>query len=117
MTSMHSRLRERLAAEGVVPSAHAAAIDEIAEHLSDLHRAAIAEGRSVEEADAIIENELARMGPLAIAVAERARRRSHTFPQHDDWRTGLMADLRHAFRAIRLQRGFSAIVVVTLAIG
>ena len=41
------RLRERLAAEGIIPSAHAEAIDEIAEHLNDLHRTAIAEGKSL----------------------------------------------------------------------
>ena len=36
------RLRERLAAEGLTPSAHRETIDEIADHLNDLHRAAFA---------------------------------------------------------------------------
>jgi putative ABC transport system permease protein len=117
MTSINSRLRERLAAEGVIPSAHAEAIDEIAEHLDDLHRAAIAEGKSVAQADAVVEAELARMGPLAVAVAERAKRRARHHPQTEDWRTGFAADVRHALRAMRLDRGFSTVVVLTLAIG
>jgi putative ABC transport system permease protein len=117
MTSINSRLRERLAAEGVIPSAHAEAIDEIAEHLDDLHRAAIAEGKSVAQADAVVEAELARMGPLAVAVADRAKRRARHHPQTEDWRTGFAADVRHALRAMRLDRGFSTVVVLTLAIG
>ena len=80
MRDIRDRLRERLAAEGIIPSAHTEAIDEIAEHLDDLHRAAIAEGKSVAQADAVVEAELARMGPLAVAVAERARRRSRRQP-------------------------------------
>jgi putative ABC transport system permease protein len=111
------RLRERLAAEGLTPSAHRDAIDEIAAHLQDLHQAAVARGSSEAEATDSVEAELARMGPLAIAVAARAdRRRRHRFPR-GDWRAGVIADLRHAFRALRLERGFSATVILTLAIG
>ncbi len=117
MPDFHNRLRERLAAERVIPSAHAEAIDEIAEHLNDLHRTAITEGQSPEQAAAVIESELARMGPLALAVADRATRRSRRHPQTEDWRTGLAADFRHALRSMRLDRGFSTVVVLTLAIG
>ena len=117
MPDFHNRLRERLAAEGMIPSAHAEAIDEIAEHLNDLHRTAITEGQSPEQAAAVIESELARMGPLALAVADRATRRSRRHPQTEDWRTGLAADFRHALRSMRLDRGFSTVVVLTLAIG
>ena len=117
MREWHQRLREQLAADGVIPSAHGEAIDEIAEHLNDLHRGAVAEGQSPEQADAVVESELARMGPLAVAVADRAKRRTRSHPQTEDWRTGLTADARHALRAMRLNRGFSAIVVLTLAIG
>ena len=117
MTSIQARLREKLAAEGVVPSAHGEAIDEIAEHLHDLHRAAIAAGRSVQEADAVVEAELTRMGALAVAVADRAKRRHKRTHQIECRSTGLASDLRHAVRAIHLEPGFSAIVILTLAIG
>jgi len=112
-----ARLRERLAAEGLRPSAHAEAIDEIAEHLADLHRAALTAGKTQDEAVAAMEEELARMGPLALTGAERTRRRTRSLPHTEDWKAGLVADLRHATRAIRLDPGFAAIVIVTLAIG
>ena len=57
------------------------------------------------------------MGPLALAVAERAKRRRRVLPESHDWKSGIAADVRHALRAIRLNRSFSAIVVLTLAIG
>src|SRR5688572_19283396 len=113
----HDRLRERLAAEGVVPSAHREAVDEIAEHLRDLHRAAIAAGTSSLDADAIVEAELSRMGPLAVAVADRAKRRQKSLGRTESRTTGVGADLHHALRAIRNEPGFSAIVILTLAIG
>jgi putative ABC transport system permease protein len=113
----NARLRERLAAAGVIPSAHTETIDEIAEHLEDIHRNALAKGHTAEGADAIVEEELARMGPLAVAVAERARQRARFVPEGDGWRAGVAADFRHALRAIRLERGFSAVVILTLAIG
>jgi putative ABC transport system permease protein len=117
MPDLRDRLRERLAAEGVIPSAHGEAIDEIAEHLSDLHRAALVEGKSAAEADAIVEAELARMGPLAMVVVDRAKRRRQQAVRSESRTTGLAADLHHAVRAIRIEPGFSAIVILTLAIG
>jgi putative ABC transport system permease protein len=99
-----------------MPSAHREAIDEIADHLNDVHRAALAEGKSPADADAGVEAELARMGPLAIAIAARGRKRSRR-PESEDWRAGLAADVRHALKAVRLDRGFSATVILTLAIG
>jgi putative ABC transport system permease protein len=117
MPDWRARLRERMAAEGVVPSAHSEAIDEIADHLADLHRAAEAAGGSAQEAAAIVEAELTRMGPLALAVAERARKRRQANPHDADWRAGLASDAKHALRSLRLNPGFSAIVIATLAIG
>ena len=113
----HARLREQLAAEGVVPSAHTEAIDEIADHLHDLHHSALAEGQSEDGAIAVVEAELTRMGPLANAVAERAKRRQPRSARTESAATGVAADLHHAVRAIRFEPGFSAIVILTLAIG
>ena len=112
----NDRLRERLASEGITPSAHREAIDEIAEHLNDLHRVAIGSGRSEEDADAEVEAELARMGPLAVAVNERARRRRPML-ENRNWSSGIAADFRNAVRSLRLNRGFSITVILTLAIG
>ena len=43
--------------------------------------------------------------------------RDRTLHESHDWRGGIAADLTHALRAIRLNRSFSAIVILTLAIG
>jgi len=111
-----ARLRERLAAEGLTPSAHRDAIDEITDHLTDLYRAAERDGKTAADAEAIVEAELERMGSLASAVGERARRRTPR-PTASGWWSGLLADLRQAIRGLRLHRGYSTIVIVTLAIG
>lgn len=117
MPDYRDRLRERLAADGITPSAHREAIDEIAAHLDDLHGAALRAGGSTAEADAAIDAELARMGSLAVAVGERAKRKQPRFAGPGRWTSGMAADLRHAVRALHRERSFSAIVVLTLAIG
>jgi predicted permease len=117
MTQISRRLREKLAADGAIPSEHTDAIAEIAEHLGDLHRAALRDGRTPEQADAIVEAEIDRMGPLAATVVARQQRRARPHAHAGDWRTGLAADFVHALRALRLDRGFTATVVLTLGIG
>jgi predicted permease len=111
------RVREKLAAEGLTPSGHREAIDEIAEHLNDLYRAALREGQPEADAAATVEAELARMGPLATFVAERARKKRPVMDGQDGWKAGLAADMRQAMRAIGADRSFSAVVVLTLALG
>ena len=116
MPDYRDRLRERLAADGLTPSAHRDAIDEIAEHLDDLYRAAERDGKTPSEGDAIVAAELARMGSLAAAVAGRARRRQPIAASAGRL-AGIALDLRHAFRSLRRERSFSTIVVLTLAVG
>src|SRR5262245_19882270 len=115
MRDYRDRVRERLASEGLTPSAHRETIDEIAEHLNDLYRSAQREGNTDAQADGIVEAELVRMGPLATTVATRARRKSGTTSA--GWGSGFTTDVRHAIRSLRINRGFSAIVILTLAIG
>ena len=117
MPDYRNRLRERLALEGVTPSAHRETIDEIAEHLHDLHRTAERDGRSDEECAAIVEAELARMGPLAAAVVARDQKRAASNGFGGDWKSGWTTDLKHAWRTLRRERAFAATVIATLAIG
>ena len=117
MRDWAARVRERMAAEGLVPSAHAEAIQEIADHLGDLYRAALAAGLGDLDAEASVEGELLRMGPLATAVAQRDARRKPAASNDGGWISGLGTDFRHAMRALRMEPGFSAIVILTLAIG
>jgi predicted permease len=110
-----NRVRERLAAEGIAPSSHREALDEIAEHLNDLHRAAERDGKSDDEAAAIVEAELARMGSVAAAIRRRSRH-ANKGPDPGGWFAGVAADFRHGVRSIRLHRGFSSLAIVTLAL-
>ena len=110
-------LRERMAAEGLMPSAHGEAITEIADHLTDLYRALSGQWNATRRQRGSVEAELARMGPLAVAVANRARRRAPATTKATVWGSGVLADAKHAMRSLKRDRGFSAIVIVTLAIG
>ena len=111
-------LRERMAAEGLIPSAHTDAVQEIADHLIDLQRAELAQGLTQDAAEAAIEAELERMGPLATVIAARAARKQRPSTLQDGkWSAGLATDFRHAVRALGMERGFSSIVILTLAIG
>ena len=117
MRDWAARVRELMASEGLVPSAHTEAIQEIADHLGDLDRAAVAQGLDAKDAEAAVEAELRRMGPLATTIAERDARRRRSHADIGSRTAGLYADLRQATRTLRAERGFSAIVIVTLAIG
>jgi putative ABC transport system permease protein len=117
MPDWAARVRELMAAEGLVPSAHAEAIQEIADHLGDLDRAALARGLNARDAEAAVEAELRRMGPLATAITERDARRKRNTSDTGHRTAGLSTDFRQATRTLRMERGFSAIVIVTLAIG
>ena len=44
----------------------------------------------------MVEAELARMGPLAVAVAERATAPRRASRRRHDWKSGIAADVRHA---------------------
>jgi predicted permease len=109
-------VHERLRAEGELPARHADAVREIADHLADVHRAALIGGQTEEEADACVRDELVALGPLVRAIGQRARKR-----QPPDTRaghvTGLGNDLRDAVRALTTQPGLSALAVLTLTVG
>ena len=85
---------------------------------NDLHRGAIAQGTRPRRTR---RDGRSRAGSHGTAGARRGRAREARagalLPESHDWKSGIAADLRHALRAIRLNRSFSAIVVLTLAIG
>jgi putative ABC transport system permease protein len=105
-------IRRRLIDEGATPEPHRDAIDELAGHLADVYRSAVAAGADTATATRATEAELDGLGPLGAALTKRQRitRRPPL------WR-GVMDDCRHAVRALTRRRGFSATVFVTLALG
>jgi putative ABC transport system permease protein len=108
---------KRLAAQGDDrPSLEA--VEEIAGHLDEVYRAAVASGDTPEQARQLVERELAGMDALARSV----RRRSVAGPPARRFRlrkmvTGLGGDVHQAWRLIRDRRGASAVAAITLAAG
>ena len=94
------------------------AVEEIAGHLDEVYRAAVASGATQDDARRAAERELAGMDALArslrhrpIAGAAAGRRPLRRLL------SGLGGDVRQALRLIRERRGASAIAALTLAAG
>jgi putative ABC transport system permease protein len=99
-------LDAELAARGVAPARRLDIVAEVEQHLADAGRSALEPGEA---------------GRLARALARVERRVSFDPPVLGQQRQGRMAslwqDLRYAARAARLAPAYSAIVIVTLALG
>jgi len=93
-----------------------AVVDELAQHLEEVWRSAMARGTSAEEAKGLVASELAHL-------ATNTRRLSGTrafeagVPRRRSVAIGSAHDVRQAFRMVAAQPGFSAVVVLTLALG
>jgi putative ABC transport system permease protein len=105
-SSWRRDLDAELAARGVAPGRRLDIVAEVEQHLADAGRRALAPGEA---------------GRLARALAGVERRVSLDPPVLGQKRQGYMAtlwqDLRYAARAARLAPAYSAIVIVTLALG
>jgi putative ABC transport system permease protein len=116
MRDWAGEVRARLAADPDAPSLPREVIEEVAQHIGDLHRHALVQGRSIEEADALVDEELSKVRQLSNAVTERPRFRP---PPDSSSRVGagLSRDLAHAWRQLQTRRGYFTVVVLTLALG
>jgi putative ABC transport system permease protein len=117
MPDWPGRIRERLAAEGLTPSEHGDAIEEIAQHLDHVHRAAIRAGQSEDDAMAAADRELNGMQPLAHAMHRKARRYAASANRGTTGFAGLSNDVRLALRLMVIRPGYAALTVLTLAVG
>ena len=86
------RVRERLASEGLAPSAHREATEEIADHLGDLHREALAQGTSEREANSVVSHDSARSRPRSgnVRSAKRGCCRNTKTGERDSQPTSVM---------------------------
>lgn len=92
-------------------------VEEIGQHLADLHRGALFQGRSVAEADALASAELDRIGPLAEAIARRKRVLAPDVADQSPVFAGVWRDAAHAWRLLSAKRGYATLMVATLAVG
>ena len=97
------------------PDANAHTVEEMAQHIADVHRAALFNGRSSEEADVLAYQEIAGLTPAAVR-----RRNANALAARDrgaGWVAGLAGDMRHAIRLVGARPGYATAVILTLAIG
>jgi putative ABC transport system permease protein len=111
-----AEVRERLAREKTSPLVREV-VEEVAQHIADVYRAAIFRGASEEEADARVELEFANIPEVARAVTRRQRAASLLMERTPSMSSGVWRDVAHAWRLLRTRRGYSGVVVLTLAVG
>src|SRR4051794_38195287 len=110
-------VRAKLEAQGLLPLAHAEAVDELAAHLADVYRAAIDTGANAQAAERAAEAELANLGPLVTRLDRRGLRAFQSAPPKRRFWQGLAGDVRQAGRLMRHRPGVSALAVLMLALG
>lgn len=114
----HARIRDAFAAAPYTPEDDV--IEELAQHASAVHDAARARGRSAAEADELVDGLIQRWKKEAGALRHRARRPAAVAPPPETpapWVLDAWHDVRYAFRLLRRQVRFSALVTLTTALG
>jgi len=114
-------IRQRLASLNIQPLRENEVVEELAQHLEDRYQEMLAAGVSSEEAQRAVRTELGD-SQLLVRELNRLERRNNTEAivlgnRRRNMLGNLWQDLNYGLRLIRKNPGFSAVVVLTLAVG
>jgi predicted permease len=120
MPDWSKEIRERLAGLTVDPAREASVVEELAQHLDDRYMELVSGGASPETARTAVLDELVGPPlPAGLAEALRPPTPPRTPPTEDG--TGLLSglgkDFRHGARRLCLEPAFSAVAILSLALG
>jgi len=120
MVDFQQMVRERLKDIGLSPVREAEIVDEVAQHLRDRYESHLSNGVSAQEAERQIAAELYERD-LARELRDIEKRWSEPVTLGADERgsfwSGLWQDVRYGARVLRLNKAFTAVCVLSLALG